>query len=104
MRSRAQAHQEVGGERRKREDDRLTVARCRALVGSSCSLTDEQLIRLRNKLYDLGDVIVSLVPGSESREVIEVIEERAAIMEIDGGLPATTAHRKAITHYIKGRQ
>ncbi len=101
MRSRGQAHQEVGGERRKREDDRLTVARCRALVGSSCSLTDEQLLLLRNQIYDVCQVIVSLEPGSEFREVIE---ERAAIMEIDGGLPATTAHRKAITHYIKGRQ
>ena len=101
MRPRGQAHQEVGGERRKGEDDRLTVARCRALVGSSCSLTDEQLIRLRNQLYDLGHVIVSLVPGSEAREVIE---ERAAIMEIDGGLSATAAHRKAMITRIKGLQ
>lgn len=36
--------------------DRLSVLKCRTLLGRHCGLTDPQILELRDALYDLANV------------------------------------------------
>jgi len=37
---------------------RLGVQRCRSLLNPTCRLTDDEILRLRDSLYDLANVLV----------------------------------------------
>lgn len=41
------------------EDRRLSLRKCRGLVGSSCQLTDEQLKALRDRFYVMADTLTA---------------------------------------------
>ena len=90
-------------QRRVRRDrnDGLSIAECRKLLPAKCALSDEEILRARNQLYDLAHVVVSLLP---SRVLQEAVEERAAIMEIDGHLPRAVARRKAFSLVSRGER
>ena len=36
---------------------RLSLQRCRSMLGPACELTDAQVLRLRESLYDLANVV-----------------------------------------------
>jgi hypothetical protein len=89
----------------------LSVARCRELLGSSGeSLSDSVIENLRGELVTLAEslaVMAEASPLSSSsgrlkvieslpRDVREAFEERAAIMQADGGLSLGAAERAAL--------
>lgn len=94
----------------------LSLRRCREILGSSCSATDSQLESLRDQLMAIADIALELgrerlmvgvasafherlklVPGEEREE----IAERAAIMEIDGGLQRAEAEEAALQTWVR---
>src|SRR5262245_1757272 len=104
----------------------FSLERCRQIVGYNCGLDDEKLIKLRDQLYGLADVLTDqlriqrqinnlrdlqtsetnayesalrLLPESEREDV----EERAAILEFDGGINREGAERKAILGVLEIR-
>jgi hypothetical protein len=40
---------------------RLSAAECRTCMGSGCNLSDDELLRLRDVLYDLASVVLDSV-------------------------------------------
>jgi hypothetical protein len=38
---------------------RLSLQRCRSMLGSGCELTDAQVLKLRDALYDLANVALA---------------------------------------------
>jgi hypothetical protein len=49
------------------EDRRLSLKKCRGLVGSSCQLSDEQLKEARDLMYALADLLIGeYVKGKSS--------------------------------------
>jgi hypothetical protein len=90
----------------------LQLQRVRQLLGSDCTLSDEQLAALRDQLRTLADVAVDLVACHAERESQrasvapilrlvpperrEEVEERAAIREYDGGMSRAHAERAAL--------
>lgn len=81
--------------------ERLSLDECRKLVGPPCRLSDAELLQLRDQLYKFADVVVSLLPEPAARESLE---ERAAIMEFDGGISGDAASIGAMIRNIKGRR
>ena len=94
----------------------LSLERCRKTLGDDAPRSDENLERLRRELYAPAHVAVStfsvhhsgdrqdfleaalrLVPAHEH----EVIEERAAIREYDGGLVRDDAERIVLSDYVR---
>lgn len=70
----------------------------------SGTLADADLIAVRDQLYQLAAVVCRFIPvganGASTPEgtaIVDVseIEERAAILEFDAGLPRATAERIA---------
>ena len=80
---------------------RLSISICRDLIGPGCSLTDEEVATLRDQLYSVAEAITSLMPTPEE---LESVEERAAIMEFEGGLNAKTAKFAAAILNARGRR
>lgn len=37
---------------------RLSLQRCKSLLGPSCHLTDAEVLKLRDSLYDLANVVL----------------------------------------------
>jgi len=99
----------------------LSLQRCREILGQGCVLDDHQIESLRDQLYGLAHVVtdemcehrsgdskaseendgcnsgdfkagLNLLPESEREDV----EERAAIIEFDGGADRDQAEREAI--------
>ena len=106
----------------------LSLQRCREIVGWDCLLDDDLLVRLRDQLYGLADVItgnllahrsgdgeacqenkewsagefkaaLTLLPECEREDV----EERAAIIEFEGGTDRDQAERRAILSAVQKR-
>lgn len=106
----------------------LSTARCRALLGPDCSLTEAQLEQLRQDLYALAQITIegfrkrpesnddetSAAPGSASRRApLTVpsamsllppgdrasIEERSAILEFEAGLDRDRAEKEAVLEW-----
>jgi hypothetical protein len=61
-------------------------------VGPHC-LSKEDIGKLRADLYAMAEVVVSLIPGPDAREELQ---ERAGIIEADGGLNRADAEREAL--------
>jgi hypothetical protein len=104
----------------------FSLERCRAIIRSGCSLDEKRLTQLRDQLYGLANVGVEELcrqrkngqgherddssPG-EFRAAIsllieserEDVEERAAIIEFEGGADRDEAERKAILGSLQTR-
>jgi hypothetical protein len=92
----------------------LSLETCRRLLDASCSeLSDTQLARLRDEMYDLANSFVTLheqdrAAQSEraalnllAREDREAVEERAAVLEFDAGMTRSVATRTAFTSHLR---
>jgi hypothetical protein len=91
--------QDARGQRKRRRDrreNRLSGEACRKHLSPESDLTDEQLLKLRDQFYELAEVMITLLPTAEQRQEID---ERAAIMEIDGGVPRKTVKRLAFLQH-----
>ena len=91
----------------KGRDRRLSLARCREHLGASTRLSDSELQQLRDHLYDLAQLIIGAYTSTKPSESLSLIpegdrlevEERAAILEFEGGLARTLAERLAVNAY-----
>lgn len=91
----------------------LSLASCRRLLGAAgADMSDAEVTRLRDQMYDLAHSVFAVYPGSEarlewsaldglSREDREAVEERAAVLEFDAGMSRTDANRTAIASHLK---
>lgn len=95
----------------------LSVAQCRALLpGAGEGLTDAEVEHLRDALaaiaglaLDRATKMVDATLGGEGFDLVptdlhEEVQERAAIMEFDGGLPRERAERAAFAVVLGGRR
>lgn len=98
----------------------ISLQECRKLLGGNSTLSDTALELLRDQLYALADITTSEFieqrreNGSENpAEALnqlpiderDEVEERAAILEIDAGMPRPQAERVAfIEHWRKRNQ
>jgi len=100
----------------------LPVATCRRLLGSASSgMSDQQICRLRDDLYEIAEVAVTLRgtaqtirPDVDALAIVSDDErdlalERAAIFEFDAGFARGTATRRALAETMsaaakKGRR
>lgn len=104
----------------------LTVQQCRAALGGRQDLTDNEIRRLRDQLYAIAEVAVDNFKTQQDRQrdvadhagsgrdevsrerALKLIhgddrqtfEERAAILEYDGGLDRDVAERRAALHIV----
>ena len=95
----------------------LSLDRCRQIVGSESVFPDSKLKLLRDELYSLAEVAIDVLKEKTAEEVPVIrfstllerippnmryeIEERAAIMELDGGMSREESERTAFRDYIK---
>jgi len=98
----------------------LSLSRCRRLLGPGCQLSDVEVEQLRDELVGLARVIVGTLspsghrygdvgPGNQDGLILDVahwpvedresLEERAAILEFDGGASRKSAERTAFALY-----
>jgi hypothetical protein len=90
------------------------IAECRKILGNGCPLSDLEVEQLRDQLYDLARCVVDLsqMPLNDPERVIAQlpdderadVEERAAILEFDGGIGRRRAERKAFTEAFRTRK
>ena len=82
----------------------LSLQRCRELLGPSAELSDSELSALVHSLYVLAETAVRLHADARRRpaprsarapEEQADVDERAAIMEFEGGLARADAERLA---------
>jgi hypothetical protein len=87
----------------------LSIARCRGLLGAvGTRLSDEEVVRLRDQIYDVAHSVVEAyerdVDDECDREALrqlsidepEEIEERAAMLQFDGNMTRREATRTAL--------
>ncbi|MCU1311412.1 MAG: hypothetical protein JWO20_2537 [Candidatus Angelobacter sp.] len=89
----------------------ISLERCRKLLSNGNRFTDDELIALRDRLVSLADIALhhSQKENVESRRegVLHVIpepdryeaEERAAILQYEGGITREEAERRAILEW-----
>lgn len=102
----------------------LSLQKCRSLLGADCKLTDAELEQLQRELYAVADVsigalcaqkrscsgngsksqVVSGCLGGIPEEERETVEERAAILEFEGGLKKPEAERQAFGEWAKSKK
>ena len=90
----------------------ISLDRCRKLLGPENSVPDEKLVTLRDQLYCLAELFLDLrdigqrldkpVEGAfeqvaGSQQDPNVLKERAAIIEFDGGISREEAERQALS-------
>jgi hypothetical protein len=87
------------------------VADCRRVLGAECTLDDLAVTRLRDELYALADVVLSSFAGGRQERLDSLagpdrddIEERAAILEFDGGVRRQAAERIALARHPRHRR
>lgn len=90
------------------DEHRLSVDRCRELLGDAgVGLSDDRVVEIREHLYTLAAVLTrSRATGLQlpydaavqamSRERRTEVEERAGILQFEGGLPPDQAERLAL--------
>lgn len=104
----------------------LSVQRCREILGSNCLLTDQELELLRDQMYGLAGIVLDQIGGADGStankyqtkpetdaegyktavrllrdEDREDVEERAAIIEFEGGADRDQAERKALLSVVR---
>jgi hypothetical protein len=111
----------------------LSLKDCRTILGTDCDVSDADLEALRDQLYGLADFVIasfSLIERTGTSEMggkpnqvrgrnprsqdqfpplyfvedrrIE-LEERAAILEFDGGMTRQDAEAMALSEYVRRR-
>jgi hypothetical protein len=89
----------------------LSLRHCRTILGPKTAISDENLATLRDQLYCLAALALdnrdktkrtsSTFRRTEgdaiSNEGLEILRERAAIIEFDGNISRDEAERMAIT-------
>jgi hypothetical protein len=90
----------------------LSLEHCRKILGAKVPISDEELATLRDQLYCFAELaldvrdkrqrVVSPVEGTfeqvaDSQEDLDVLRERAAIMEFGGNISREEAERMAVT-------
>jgi hypothetical protein len=91
----------------------LTVEACRGLIGAAGSdLSDDEVARLRDQLYELARCAVHLHEQDRTGRSVEAvldqlpseerdsIKERAAVLEFDGNMPRAKATRAALSSRV----
>ena len=93
----------------------ISLHRCRQILGSKVSDSDDEIEQVREALYTLAHIAVDVytkhpqnipVPDSEAAlgqlppDARDDIEERAAIREYDGSLDRDSAERHAFADYL----
>jgi hypothetical protein len=90
---------------------RLSLVTCRRLLGaSSRSLSDTEVVRLVDEMYELARIVVTLHERDSAQsdpaalrllpsEDREAIEERAAVLEFDAGMTRSAATRTAFVSH-----
>jgi hypothetical protein len=91
----------------------LSLKDCRDLLGAKESLSDEEVVRLRDQLYVLANVLLDdWTISSENHERVKMalteveqidFEERAAIRQFDGRLPRILAEQAAAHDILRYR-
>ena len=104
----------------------FSLERCRQILGRDCTLDDVELVTLRDQLYGLADVLTDHLRnqpqfnGKDALEIVEPdvyqaalrllpeieredVEERAAIIEFEGGVERDEAERQAILGSLQTR-
>jgi hypothetical protein len=92
----------------------IDLRRCREILGSDCSLTDEQLELLRDQLAGLADIALEVARGLNGATSVfdtvlslvteaqyQEIAERASIMEFEGGLHRAQAEKAALNDFAR---
>ena len=80
----------------------LSIAACRKQLGAAgVDLSDAEVERLRDSMATLAAAALRRVQRLSDAER-EEIQERAAIMEFDGGLARSAAERAAMLRVIEG--
>jgi len=88
----------------------LSIQRCRAILGADAPESDQDVEQLRDQLYAIASIWVdggTRIPASPSAGILASlsedaraeIEERAALMEFDGGLARSLAERAALSAF-----
>jgi len=98
---------------------RLSLRRCREILGSTVELSDDDLVTMRDQMYDLASVAVEIAAqktGDTSttepkdwraaQEYLTkdeqcAVEERAAIIEFDGRCDRDVAERDAVAQLVQ---
>jgi hypothetical protein len=90
----------------------VSIDRCRKLLGPKLSGSDQDLAMLLEQFYSLADLILDvradqkrsrndvtdlLERAANSKEELEILQERAAIIEFDGDVSRDDAERMAIS-------
>ena len=99
---------------------RLSLRRCREILGSTVELSDDDLVTMRDQMYDLASVAVEIAAQktgdtstTEPKDWREAqkyltkdeqcaVEERAAIIEFDGQCDRDVAERDAVAQLVRG--
>lgn len=91
----------------------LSLASCRRHLGTACAhMSDAEVTRLRDQIYEVAHSIFAIHPDSAARvewsalhrlssEDREAVEERAAVLEFDAGMTRTQATRTAMASHLK---
>lgn len=97
----------------------IAVSRCRRVLGLGSEVTDEEVRSIRDELYELAEVGLDLVIQTgrtlhtqsvckagrvlNDKAMQELFDERAGIMEHEGGVPREKAERCALEDVLPGR-
>jgi len=99
----------------------LSVRECRRVLGDKTACSDDELEKLSRQIEEFAVQIVetyhddrmsgvgsqlggmSSLPGSLSDDELGMIEERAAILEFEGGNTRSTSEQLAVEWYLKVR-
>ena len=93
----------------------LSIQRCRTILGAGANKSDSEIEQLRDQLYTIARVWIdggAKMVRSPSMEFLASlpkhdrceIEERAAVMEFDGGLSRPEAERTAIAAFMRHQE
>jgi hypothetical protein len=89
----------------------LSLKDCRSALGPDASISDEDLLRLRDQMYSLAQVAAALFASASASPAVgrfdkalmlmpdaerEATVERAAILEFEAGVPRGVAERMAV--------
>jgi hypothetical protein len=97
----------------------VSIDRCRKVLGTKLSGSDQNLAMLREQFYSLADLFLDvradqknrsqigndlLERAANSKEELEILHERAAIIEFDGDVSRDEAERMAISLALENEQ
>ena len=98
-----------------RQRSMLSVVQCRDILGASAPTVDAEVEQLRDALYMVAQVWIDggaksfrspfaeSVTGLSEDEWVD-IEERVAVMEVDGGLTRAEAEQAVLAAFTRQRE